>query len=128
MSLPNPNGPTPRVIYVSRNDPDHSRQESATLSAMHNLSAREAVGVVFDRKGRLDDDGAAAAPSLAMSILASGQLGAGKRVKGRWSTRGVVGLALELSGEASQLSLQCELDASGAKAPPKFGATLQLSP
>ena len=66
--------------------------------------------------------------SIAMSILAQGQLGAGKRVKGRLSTRGVVGLALELSGDASSLALQCELDATGAKAPPKFGATLQLSP
>ena len=94
---------------------------------MHNLSAREAVGVVFDRKGRLDQDGAPAPSSIAMSILAQGQLGAGKRVKGRLSTRGV-GLALELSGDASSLALQCELDATGAKAPPKFGATLQLSP
>ena len=106
----------------------HAAPWSATLSAMHNLSAREAVGVVFDRKGRLDQDGAPAPSSIAMSILAQGQLGAGKRVKGRLSTRGVVGLALELSGDASSLALQCELDATGAKAPPKFGATLQLSP
>ena len=69
------------------------------------------------RKGRLDQDGAPAPSSIAMSILAQGQLGAGKRVKGRLSTRGVVGLALELSG-ASSLALQCELYMTGAKAPP----------
>ena len=47
--MPNPNGPTPRVIYVSRNDPDHSRQESATLSAMKRPSStgQTQMGVLF---------------------------------------------------------------------------------
>ena len=48
------------------------------------------------------------------------------RLRGKWSTTGVLALALEVAGEKSSVQLTTEVNTVSGE--PKFGATINLSP
>lgn len=62
-----------------------------------------------------------------LTVGGTRQLSESKRLRGKYSTTGILAMALELAGERSQLSLVTEVSTAGALNP-KFGATLNLSP
>ena len=64
----------------------------------------------------------------AMSIGGSRQLEGGNKVRAKWTTSGLLGIALEVVSEKTSLTLSTEVDSTPGKALcPKFGAVLSLN-
>ena len=91
---------------------------SFTLSAYHRMSESSLLAVQVE----------GGAQGSVMSTGRSRQLSEAQRLMARWTTQGILGLALEQSGEKSVLSLCGEVDSTpGRPLNPKFGVTLQMS-
>lgn len=89
-----------------------------TLSAFHRMSEASVLAVQVEK----------GAQGATLSIGGSRQLSEAQRLKARWNTQGILGLALEQAGEKSVLSLCGEVDSTpGRPLNPKFGVTLQMS-
>jgi len=93
---------------------------SVSISAVEKVNANDSLVAGFER-----------APSgkHTLSVGGSRQLEAGDacnmKLKGLFTSEGVLGLALELSGAKSSATLSVEARQSAA---PKFGACVQLAP
>ena len=91
---------------------------SFTLSAYHRMSEASLLAVQAE----------AGAKGSTLSIGGSRQLSEAQRLKARWNTQGILGLALEQAGEKSVLALCGEVDSTpGRPLNPRFGVTLQMS-
>lgn len=92
---------------------------SWSLAVAHRMSLSSALACQLES--------AAEAPHV-LSVGGSRQLSDKYRLRGKWSTTGVLGLALEQQAEKSALTLSCEMDTTPGKGlSPKFGFVVQLS-
>ena len=91
---------------------------SFSLSAFQRISPTNSIATSIE-----------SSPKSGVHLTAGGtrQLSESARLRGKWGTRGVLALALEVAGEKSSLTLVSEMSSSGSLAP-RFGATLSLSP
>ena len=97
-------------------------ERSVSLSAFHRTSKNHAVCASVDWPAKSATGGS-------MTLGGTRQLSDTLRLRGKWGTTGILALALEVSGEKSSVTLVAETSTlPNATAPPKFGATVVLSP
>lgn len=91
---------------------------SWSVSAFHRTSPTHSVAANYTQPKGGD---------AFMWLGGTRQLNDSTRLRGKWSTRNLLSLALEVSGDRSAVTIQTETSTAGPLAP-KFGATLTLSP
>lgn len=95
---------------------------SFSLSVCSRLDAENTIALQYE------GGGAAASHGGVLSLAGGRQLSESQRLKARWNTQGVFGLALEQAGQKHMIAFVGEVDTSPV-APglsPKFGVNLQL--
>jgi len=90
---------------------------TVSLTAANRMSETNSVLASIERNAQ---------GNIEMAVGGSGLVRPGMRMRGRFTTKGVLGMALELPTEKSNLTLSMEIGSDGRE--PKFGATVQLSP
>ena len=93
---------------------------SVSLSAAYRTANQHSLVASVDKS-----DGAGAV----IAMGGSRKLSDAHRLRGRWATNGVLGVALECASEHSMLSVCAQVNSTpGKDLEPKFGATIQISP
>uniref|UniRef100_A0A7S0LP02 Uncharacterized protein n=1 Tax=Coccolithus braarudii TaxID=221442 RepID=A0A7S0LP02_9EUKA len=96
----------------------HKASESGpswSLSAASRLSASDSLLTSFERTPR---------GNHVLCMGGSREIRPGLRLRGKWSTTGVLGMALEMPADKGSLTLSIE---TAPSRDPKFGATVQIS-
>mmetsp|Transcript_71074 Transcript_71074/g.118125 ORF Transcript_71074/g.118125 Transcript_71074/m.118125 type:complete len:356 (+) Transcript_71074:101-1168(+) len=107
------------TLACTRPHQGSDKQPSASLSITQRVGDGHSLAASFERTPT---------GSHVMWFGGTRQL-EGSKLKGKWSTTGVLGLAVELLGDKSSLTLCVEANSNpGECLSPKFGASLQLSP
>ena len=108
-----------RTMACTRPHEGSTAGSSATLTATHRTAGNHVLMSSFT---------SSASKGSVLSFGGSRQLHEGVRFHGRWSSSGVLGLALEVSGPQSRLCLFSEANPSGVDLSPKFGISVDLTP
>jgi len=95
---------------------------SFSLTMCHRPDAESTLALQYEGGGK---DGAKGG---VLSVAGARQLSEAQRLKARWNTQGLLGVALEQAGQKHMLSFIGEIDTSPTAAglSPKFGVNLQL--
>ena len=91
-------------------------EQTTTFSVVHKTSVKNALVASLEWAPKTDG---------VMTLGGTRQLTDRTRLRGKWNTNGVLGLALEVAGEKSSMQLTTEWNTNSGS--PSFGTTINLS-
>ena len=92
-------------------------QQTTSLTFSHKMSSQHSLLASLEWEPKTEG---------VMTVGGTRQVTDHTRLRGKWSTTGVLALALEVAGEKSTVQLTTEVNTVSGE--PKFGATINLSP